>query len=94
MGRGFRSEIMDEWVTDAEYDEYLKVWCQYHRLCEMFDRTITSDGRPRDYRDTAIMSRNAREIKKTTTDLVPVKDKEKWQRAKMEAIRIIEKEFI
>jgi len=93
MGNRFRQEYLGKWVTDTEYDEYLKVWCQYHRLCEMFDRTITPDGKPRDYRDTAIMSRNAREVKKTTIDCVPVQDQEKWQRAKMEAIQIIEKEF-
>ena len=85
--------ILGEWINDTEYDEYLEAWCQYHRLCEVFDRTISPNGFPRDYRDTAIMSRNARDVKKRTIDLVDVQDRKKWNRAKMEAVMIIKREW-
>lgn len=89
----FETQYVCHPFVDKEYEEYLKVWVTYHMRCELFDRSMTLDGRPRSWRDQGLMAKNARLVRSETIDMVRVIDEEKWQRAKMEAVRLVENEF-
>lgn len=77
---------------DEEYEIYLNLWVKYHRECELFDRQISPTGVPRNAMEHSKMLSNA-SLTFRKYLRVYVKDTSKWQSAKREAVRIVEKEF-
>lgn len=78
--------------VDDEYNIYLSLWVKYHRECELFDRQISPTGVPRNAMEHSKMLSNA-SLTFRKYLRVYVKDTNKWQSAKREAVRIVEKEF-
>lgn len=93
----FERQYLGEFVKpDAIYEIYYAAWHTYHFACEWHDRLISPDGYPHSIEQSRQMSRNARDMKDRYLDLRLFNfpsDEKKWQQAKMDALRDVEKMF-
>ncbi len=87
----FEKFYLTEFVIDEEYLEYIRVWLKYHRDCELFDRYVAPGGIPRTDAEHRIMTEHADSIRSILN--VKIMNQETWQLAKINALRIVEREF-
>ena len=80
---------------DEVYEWYLERWIKYHRECEKFDRKLCPPHGIRFYGyHYGPIHRHAAKVFKRVFGTVPfAEDLEENQRAKLEALRIVKREF-
>ena len=74
----FRNMVLGEWVRDEVYERYLELWLDYRRRLDCMTE--------KQARKMAVS------VHKELFGQVPKEHNEKYQKAKLESLRIIERE--
>jgi len=94
MNNQFKQHYLGEYVIDQEFEVYVSCWMAYHRAADAIDGHIL--GSPRTSEVAALVNKaslvGSLMMHRAKLDNgLTIINKNKWQQAKMEALRRLEK---
>jgi hypothetical protein len=97
----FSQECISQWPRDPEYDLLLKAWFVYHKTCDDFEnKAFPPNGMPKTAAERKAMYQNVYIANALRNDVIEKAlnrtfrvsefNQQKWNSAKLEAVRLVE----